>query len=142
MKTILFLSLLVSSVFFSCDPVDKLIIHNSSEEEIFAYITCDDSISLDYEMRLQDVMPRNGKDEIIDPPYLISGKSMKAMTIIGTWEQYVARCHNQSLKVFFLTRKIIEDNSWQDIVSNQIFAKKQQYSVGELDSTQWTIKYP
>lgn len=121
-----------------CDPTDdRLKILNSTNGEIFySFAERDSSIKNPL------YLVRN--DTIWESSNIILPNSYFNHALIGPneWEYYINRdCEDSLLRVFFFTKELIINNSWDSLVRNQVYSKKITVSVEDLENSNWEIIY-
>jgi|WetSurMetagenome_2_1015567.scaffolds.fasta_scaffold293107_2 hypothetical protein len=60
----------------------------------------------------------------------------------GSWEDAFNKVVNQKLRIFIFNASIVDDTPWETVKKNYIILKRYDLSLHDLDSLNWTIKYP
>lgn len=121
-----------------CDPTDdRLKIFNSSNGEIFYSIAKRGTFSTNPLLIVN-------KDTLLESSNIVLPNSSFNHALIGSneWEYFINRdCEDSTLRVFFFTKELIINNSWDSLVRNQLYSKKITATVAELDFLDWMITY-
>jgi hypothetical protein len=117
---------LVLLVFSGCDPnCQKLLIINSSEKEIFYFLSTDTVV-----YRNTYLYKLSSKDSV--KPNFVKGFCRE-----DTWKKKIERYSKDStLHIFFLTLPMLDDNIISKHLYNRIDLK-----TSKLDSTNWVVRY-
>ena len=142
MKTTINVLLLGLMIFFqSCDPkFDELQIHNYSGQAIYRFYTCSDTIDALPELALFETFERNGKKELSAPIYRIPAYEYKPILMWGL-TTFIKDCDKSTIKIFFIREKTMKEKRWTEIVQGQLYIKKMELSVEDLEKLDWVVTY-
>lgn len=133
------LSLIFILFLSSCDRFDgKLIIANQTNEIIFFYVSETDSISGYSPIRVYN------NDTILEESDLIQPNSSMRQYLMGNnvWETYInEKCQDSTLRVFFFQEELITKIPWDTIIEKQLYSRKIENSVSELEKLNWKVAY-
>jgi len=147
---------LLLTVFFlsSCafDPPSESIldIYNYTDDPIYVYYSVDERLQLKPKLELfvSDLSVRINKygnrlDTICYPDYRIDAHSYIEFHDDGVHSSGKFRPFPESnyINFFFIKETTMRENSWEDIVKNQLYVRKVKYTYEELEKLQYQILY-
>lgn len=72
------------------------------------------------------------------PSYTFCPHSLKES---GLFNDSRENCEGKTLKLFFIDQHILRSMDWEDIVSKEVYLKKAEYSMEELEKNNWLIEF-
>ena len=124
---------------FSCDTEDfKLSIYNQSSDTVF------------YNVKSDTIIRNMDKPNYFklgnDSPYakegcLIPGEKEKTSVINTSWERWINKIPDKKVKIFFYKKTLLNIVKWDDIIKNQYYSKRLEFTVEELEELDWIVVY-
>ncbi|UII31976.1 hypothetical protein LVD17_27185 [Fulvivirga ulvae] len=136
--------LLFLLICFGCDPVDdKLAIVNQSDEELFFVTSPHSDLSKLYQEGLDqhgvEVKYTNYVEEVepnatYRPTHFGSGNA---------WERYINQvCEGGKLRIYTFDLDTLKKYNWKEVIENDLYLKKVELSVDELEKMNWKVTLP
>ena len=123
----------------SCDQFDaRLIIANKSENEIFFNLSQTDSV-----IEYSPLRTYNNDTILEESNYLLPSDSMHQLAMgVNMWERHInEECQDSTLRVFFFDKELIMEIPWDTILKKQLYTKKLEYTVSDLEKVNWKVVY-
>lgn len=138
-----YFTLLLSTLFVMCDPIDnKLVIVNDSNEKLYFVTSPYINLSRLYE----DGLEQHGI-KIKYTNYVESVEPHSEFEAIkfgneNAWERYINEfCEEGKLRIYSFEIDTLKKYSWKDVIENDLYSKKMEYSVKELQEKNWRINF-
>ena len=138
MKTIIYLFAVSISVLiiYSCERIfggedDRLVIINNSNVRLYVYAqinhpdTSIGSYNPAYSKINYEVLPNSQK-------HIIS----------RSWEQTIVSSVSDTLMLFIFDADLIDNTSWNTVVTNYMILKRYDFSLVDLKTLNWKVSYP
>jgi len=116
-------------------PSGGLSIKNMTTETIFLYLTCEDSLSLDYPLRLYyergneyDAEGNSLRGQRFYLNNRIEPGSFGLLDVGGTPINPKIFCKKEGMYLFFITESVMQKHKWEEIVAAQRYQKKMQFT--------------
>jgi hypothetical protein len=132
------------------DPPNGIIrIKNSSDETIYVYLTCEETLPKEPVLKLFFRMGNNTFDEdgnslegeIFYPNYRIASDSVGNLSVWGKPHHPMIPCDKKVMNLFFITEQVMRNSTWEEIATRQSYQKKMQFTQQQLDRKNWEIEY-
>lgn len=58
------------------------------------------------------------------------------------WETHIdEKCQDSTLRVFFFEKELIMQIAWDTILEKQLYSKKLEFTVSDLEKVNWKVVY-
>lgn len=126
------LYIIVLCFLFSCDVYDSryITIFNKSNCYLYAFISNE-----------------NTKIKVLKPPFIagvdIKEKDFGDIGLYGRtrWEDYIKTCDNEKIRLYIIVKDSVDKYGWEAINAKNIYNKKYELTIDDLDSINWEITY-
>ena len=125
--------------FISCDFGDKkLMILNNTNDTIFFSVSRDTVIKK-YDKPLYYIDPNN---KYINENCLMPNENERCSMINTRWEDFINNeIPDKKLKIIFMTKKLLDNVKCEDVVKNQYYSRRLEFTVEELKKLNWKVVY-
>lgn len=130
------------------DKIDKreLIVHNKSKKTVFSIISPNDSlIGSEYysEFKHDENYVYTKADSLFAFRFeeIESGGKVSNHDRPRDWDSYFGRIENKKLCLYIISKDSVEKYGWYKIFKKNIYNKKYQLSLYELEKSKWEIVY-
>jgi len=125
----------------SCKERRELSIDNQTNKPIYysyspnSYLTEANRVGLFLSSKL---------DETVDTSYTnrIAPKSSTLVPHNASWDEVITKLYGGRINFFFFSVDMLQRYSWEEIMKRNLYAKRQSYTVEELEKLKWIIIYP
>lgn len=129
-------------------PSGGLNIKNMTNETVYVYLTCEETLSVDYPLRLYfergnefDAEGNSLRGQRFYLNYRIEPDSSSFLSVGGTPNEPNIDCVNKKINLFMIKESVMQDYTWAEIVSAKRFQKKMEFTQQQLDSMNWVVEY-
>lgn len=129
---------------YGCDQLDdKLAIVNQSNKELF-FVTSPHS---DLSKLYQEGLEQHGV-EVKYTNYIekVEPNSTYRPTHFGSgdaWERYINKaCDGGKLRIYTFDLDTLKKYNWRDVIENDLYLKKVELSVADLEKMRWKVTFP
>ncbi len=131
MKKIIFLTLLLL-LYQSCDITENrfVAIKNDSKNNILCFISKTDINNMNSVSEMDNATEIN-KSEFAFLVPITRGK----------WEDYIEKCDAKKARIYIIEKDSINKYGWDKIHKNNIYNKKYEFTIGDLEKINWEITY-
>ena len=122
----------------ACDPVQNLEVMNKSTDTIFF------ELSKNGRLEIFPIQKKENGDTLWSNMNYAFPNERSTMPLIGTdgWENFInKKCIDSTLSVFFFQKELLKNTSQDSLLSNQLYSKKAEFKVKDLERLNWQIKY-
>ena len=128
----------------SCDPVDdQLVVKNESHQKAYFLKSPDRDL---YTMNQRVVSEQGTGSTYLNFINEIEADSTKHMLITGSgkaWQRYINEaCEDGKLRIYTFSIDTLKKYSWKEVMENNYYLKKMEFSVDDLEKQNWEIKLP
>lgn len=145
-----FLVILLFFISSSCifDKIDRreLMIHNNSDEIIYAIISSNDSI---YDIENYDdfifkencIYAKAGNIKSFCFTGIGSKKRLPSDGGTYKWDVFFESVENKKARLFIIQKDSVDKYGWKEIFKKNIYNKKYLFTIEDLDKINWQIEY-
>lgn len=130
-------------------PERKIRIYNNTDSTIYVYWSCSDSITYKNPLNLfniynlgdlTNIYGRPKSISVSHPRYRLNAYSWGSISGTGQ-KDLLESCLNKKIRIFYISEEIMRTNSWDKIVSGQLYIRKEIFGIEDLEPYDWTIEY-
>lgn len=135
-KSLLISVLLLNSCVYD-PPMNPIFVYNNSDNYIYVYSTCSDSIQARPEIVRYSVPLDSRKyyDDKIPP------RKTGRVTFFSNRRESIMACKGGTLKLFIISDSVIESKNWSEIYRYQMYERKVILSANQLEKNNWTYNF-
>jgi len=124
-----------------CDPVDdRLVVKNQSDQKIFFLRSPNRDLATMY----KQTTDQQGISTYLNFIEEVGPDSTEKMLITGggkAWERYINKaCEDGKLRIYAFSIDTLKKYSWKEVMENNYYLKKMEFSVNDLEKQNWEIK--
>lgn len=129
---------------------EEILILNESDSIVYIYWSYTDSITNERPLKLFEVQRKNKE------PFIVHGRVKDSLTIIPSYrmdpylnarietlgnEEFFNQSFDKKVRIFYISEQTMRTKTWNEIVKDQLYFRKDVYSVEDLKPFYWTIEY-
>lgn len=115
----------------------KLVIHNTTKDTVFFSAQFDTIVHIEQKPIFYKEDFKNYSHELLLAP----DEKENAHIINTTWEKAIERSIDKKLRVIFFKKILLDKTKWEDVVNNQYYSKRLEFTVEELEKINWKVVY-
>lgn len=124
-----------------CDPIDdRLVVKNQSDQKIFFLRSPNRDLATMY----KQTTDQQGISTYLNFIEEVGPDSTEKILITGggkAWERYInGACEDGKLRVYTFSIDTLKKYSWKEVMENNYYLKKMEFSVNDLEKQNWEIK--
>ena len=150
MKRKIYLFFIATLICYSCvyDSVDrrKVTVNNKSRKTVFSILSSNnymgtDSYYSEFMTEKKQIMTKQDSlfafvFEEINPNTKVANHDGP-----GFWDNYIETCEGGKVRIFIVPKDSVEKYGWHKIFKNNIYIKKYELTLDDLNKDSWEIVY-
>jgi hypothetical protein len=113
-------------------------IQNDSKEDIYTIISSNDSIKT---LNLYAGFPTNMNNYKYTFQYIEPDSVSTSNDKPRFWDDFTKKSKNGKIILFIIEKNLVDKNGWDTILSKNIYTRKYEFTIDDLDKVDWKVKY-